>query len=362
MAADSVHTFTAHNVLLDDGTQTLPSVGFTMDQHPIIRCMRRLLHVLFPDGLDGKTIIDVGCLEGGFATEFARMGMDSTGLEIRESNYNNCLFVHSRVNLPNLRFIRGDANDIAQFGPFDIFFVSGLLYHLDTPRKFLEEVASNCRRALVLWTHITHAERNKASQTYTLSDLSENEGLHGRWYSEHGDIGLSDLDQLKWASWANKRSFWIQKEFLLQLLKEIGFDIVLEQFDCMDDIIGDMTEGFYNQIDRVMLVAVKSGLPVERSTDAIQRRGPPIELPSREAQERTLLAAQERALLAEAQARAAEEAAVAADCRAVETGEALSRAESMLQAVYSSTCWRITIPLRWAGMLLRRKGDANRLS
>jgi 2-polyprenyl-3-methyl-5-hydroxy-6-metoxy-1,4-benzoquinol methylase len=121
MVIETSPIFTAHNVRLDDGTQTFPSIGYTMDQNPVTRCVRRILHTLYPDGLQGKTVIDVGCLEGGFATEFARMGMMATGVEVRESNYNNCLYVRDRVNLPNLHFIQGDAVDIAEFGQFDVF-------------------------------------------------------------------------------------------------------------------------------------------------------------------------------------------------------------------------------------------------
>lgn len=337
MAVETLPKFTAHNICLDDGTQTFPSIGYTMDQNPVTRCVKRLLHILYPDGLQGKTIIDVGCLEGGFTTEFARMGMTATGIEVRESNYKNCLFVRDRVNLPNLRFIQGDAVDIAKFGRFDVFFVSGLLYHLDRPRKFLEDVARNCGKALILWTHITHAAENEASLTYSLSELRENEGLLGRWYPEHDDIPRDELDQLKWASWGNKKSFWIQREYLLQLLKYIGFDLVFEQFDCMDDIVSDMTRGFYHKIDRVMLVAIKSGLPSERPAEIavraslVEQRGPlapPRNLSA------DLMAAKERALVAE---------------------QNLLNARDMLNAVYASTSWRVTAPLRRASMLLRRK-------
>jgi hypothetical protein len=91
--ASDVSNFTAHNIRLDNGTQTFPSAGGTIDQHPVFLSVRRLLQTVYHGCLEGKTIIDVGCLEGGYATEFARLGMTSTGLEVRESNYNNCLFV-----------------------------------------------------------------------------------------------------------------------------------------------------------------------------------------------------------------------------------------------------------------------------
>ena len=60
----------------------------------------------------------------------------------------------------------------------------------------------------------------------------------------------------------------------MQLLQCIGFDLVFEQFDCMEDIVADMTQGFYHKIDRVMLVAIKSGLMSERLIAAVMGRGP----------------------------------------------------------------------------------------
>ena len=337
MTADSEVSFTAHNVRLDDGTETLPSMGFTMDLHPITRSVKRLLTVLYPDGLAGKTIIDVGCLEGGFATEFARIGLHATGVEVRDSNYQNCLYVRERVDLPNLTFLQGNANDIAQYGQFDVHFVSGLLYHLDNPRKFLEDVARNCRKALILWTHVTQAEPNEASKTYNLSALTENEGLHGRWYPEHDELPEDRLEKLKWASWENPRSFWIQKEYLLHLLREIGFDLVFEQFDCLDSIVDEMMDGFYHKIDRVTLVAVKSGLPPEQYEKLASRPIP-----------------------ASAEAHRAEspgDSSDAAQLRAAAAERELSQARAALEVVYASSSWRVTAPLRQIGRLLRRHGQ-----
>jgi hypothetical protein len=141
---------------------------------------------------------------------------------------------------------------------------------------------------------------------------------------------------LKWASWNNKRSFWIQKEDLLQLLKDIGFDLVFEQFDVMDDIVSDMTDGFYHKIDRVMLVAIKSGLPIETAAGTTRQRRP-LEKESTRAPTGELTSAESRA------------AAAAQDA---------SLAQATLNAVYASTSWRITAPLRRAGRLLNRLESA----
>ena len=71
---------------------------------------------------------------------------------------------------------------------------------------------------------------------------------------------------MKWFSWDNKKSFWMQKEHLLQLIRDIGFDLVFEEFDCLPNIISEMTEGYYAKNDRVMLVGIKSNVVTEKPT------------------------------------------------------------------------------------------------
>jgi SAM-dependent methyltransferase len=250
--------FIAHNIRLDDGRCTMPHQARTLDQTSLVHATRRLLCLAFPAGLAGRSIIDVGCLEGGHTVEFARAGMVSTGLEVRASNFENCLYVQRNLSLPNLRFVQADANEIARHGPFDAVFASGLLYHLDKPRAFLAEASKACRRIILLHTHIAHAAETPARATYGLSPLAQNEGLSGRWYEEHDAPPQEQLNALREASWANTRSFWPEKQFLLQALLDVGFDTVFESFDCMENIVVEMTSGYYVNLDRVFIIGIKS--------------------------------------------------------------------------------------------------------
>ncbi len=258
-ASRKITSFTAHNIRLDDGTETYPQAPYgLMNQNGIFLAVERMLRLIYQDDLAGKSIVDVGCLEGGYATEFARLGMVATGIEVRDSNYQNCLLVKRGTNLPNLHFVRDDAKSIGRHGPFDAVFVCGLLYHLDQPRKFLADAARVCKRAIFLETHVATDPAGPAVETYRLSGIEVNEGLKGRWFPEHEALPEDELDKMKWASWSNERSFWIQKEYLLQLLKDLGFDMVLEQFDCEPDIAEQHTTGWRRKTDRVLLVGIKS--------------------------------------------------------------------------------------------------------
>jgi len=222
-------------VRLDDGALTFPEGGRTMDQTGDYACVRNLLPLLYPEGWAGRSIVDLGCLEGGFATEFARLGLQATGIDVRESNIANAEHIRARTALPNLRFICDDAWNVAAHGPFDIVFCVGLHYHIADQRRFLGEMGRACRRAIVMDTFVAPEDDAAAAVgIYSLSPLDWHEGLPGRWFVEHELDAAADkakLETLKWASWENRRSFWPTKGALIQSLRDAGFDAVFEAFD-----------------------------------------------------------------------------------------------------------------------------------
>jgi 2-polyprenyl-3-methyl-5-hydroxy-6-metoxy-1,4-benzoquinol methylase len=274
--------FTSHNIRLDDGTCTRPGTGPTLDEHPWCISAKRLLDVVWPGRKDGLRLADLGCLEGGFAVEFARMGFQVVGIEVRESNIAACRVVKERTNLPNLSFVQDDAWNLGKHGPFDAVFCCGLLYHFDRPKQFLEMLSAATSRVLLLHTHFADARaslqpllpralRARLSpllarlggggsvNTYLLSAMAVNEGLEGRWYTEFDrETRFRERERAKWASWDNRRSFWPRKEHLLQVLSDVGFDLVMEQHDALGpDIAESMRRGYYKQHDRGMFVGIK---------------------------------------------------------------------------------------------------------
>lgn len=228
-----------------------------MGDNPILQAVTRTLRLIYPEGLSGKSIMDVGCLEGGFATEFARLGMNALGLEVRQSNFENCLRVKAGIDLPNLSFVRDDAMNIGTYPAVDVMFVCGLLYHLDDPRKFIADASRICGRAIFLETHVAAEDGEASVALHKLSEMTVLEGLRGRWFPEYADVSVEELEKLKWASWSNNKSFWVQKEYLLQLLKEAGFNLVFEQYDCVPAIVPEYTQGWRKQNARVLLVGIR---------------------------------------------------------------------------------------------------------
>ena len=250
-------SFTHHNIQLDDGTFTKPDIGFLTSEFAWFLAAKRAIEVTFQDGMAGKRIADLGCLEGGYTVEFARMGFEALGIEVRRSNFAACEYVRAHLHLPNLHFARDDVWNIEKYGMFDAIFCSGLLYHLDRPIEFIKMISGLCRRLIILNTHVA---RETLNPNFPLSDMTEHEGVRGRWLQEF-DPASPDLDQeeIRWSSWGNARSFWPCQEYILDALRQGGFDMVFEQFDFLGDNISyEMTQGYYAMHDRRMLVGIKS--------------------------------------------------------------------------------------------------------
>ena len=246
--------FTAHNIELPDGRQTIPNFGLIAEGGVCQATLRTLQTVFRPEQVGATSVVDLGCLEGGYTVAFARAGFQATGIEVRDLNMAACRYVERELHLDNLRFIQDDARNVSRHGPFDAVFCCGLLYHLDQPRAFLETLSQSTRQVLILQTHVAEDELPGAHASL-LSPLTTHEGNLGRWYQEFAEESSpKEVEEARWSSWGNRRSFWIERHHLRQNLLDVGFDRVFEQYDHIADQINDRYE---EEQGRVLFVAVK---------------------------------------------------------------------------------------------------------
>jgi 2-polyprenyl-3-methyl-5-hydroxy-6-metoxy-1,4-benzoquinol methylase len=163
--------FTDHNIRLDDGTFTKPESTLSMVDHPWFKSARGILETVFPGDKSQLRLADVGCLEGGYAVEFARMGFQVLGVDVRELNIAACNYVKSKTDLPHLEFVQDNAFDIAKYGEFDAVFCCGLLYHLDRPKEFLETLSGVTKKLLILQTHFSLINPSRGPISQKLAEL-----------------------------------------------------------------------------------------------------------------------------------------------------------------------------------------------
>jgi 2-polyprenyl-3-methyl-5-hydroxy-6-metoxy-1,4-benzoquinol methylase len=228
-----------------------------------------------PIPLAETRVLDLACLEGLYAIEFALHGAEVVGIEGREDNIAKAQFAKDALGLDRLSFVQDDVRNLSpeRYGMFDIVICSGILYHLDTPDmfQFAEQIARVCRRFAIVDTN------------YSLKDATSVEykghHYHGWYYREHEQRSTPEerLEHL-WSSIDNVKSYWLTRPSLFNLLANIGFTSVLE---CHVPAKLDMS------MDRITLVAIK-GEPSEvlssPATAALESERWPEERPVRVSQ------------------------------------------------------------------------------
>jgi SAM-dependent methyltransferase len=246
-------SFTAHNVLLADGTRTIPEWGL-LTEDPYTQAVLRTLDLFCPTG-DGPAprVADLGCLEGGFAFAMADVGYDVLGVEARQGNVDKCLWALERRHPSTIGFVQDDVRNIAEHGTFDAVFAAGILYHLDKPIEFLNTLGRITRKLLIVQTH--YAPPLGGEGKLRLSAPVLNEGALGRWFGEWSKKATPEEIEAKiWTSVGNARSFWLDKKHLLQAISNAGFPVVFEQYDFLGDIVAN---DYIERNHRGLFVGVK---------------------------------------------------------------------------------------------------------
>jgi hypothetical protein len=95
-------------------------------------------------GVAGKTVLELGPLEGGHTYMLERNGAASiAAVEAHTRGYLKCLVVKELLELRRARFLCGDFVQHLRTapGPFDFCLASGVLYHMRDPVELLALVA-----------------------------------------------------------------------------------------------------------------------------------------------------------------------------------------------------------------------------
>lgn len=209
--------WTAMAIKLPDGT-------YTREPQPDHR-LRRLLQVaadVSKKPLSECRVLDLACLEGHYAIEFAMHGAEALGTEGREVSVAKCDYARDALGLDKLKFVQDDVRNfsVERYGSFDIIICSGLLYHLpaEDGAKLLRELRRACSGILLIDTFISLFGREAA--------MADGQPVRGHYYHEH-DPG-SDKRAKLWASLDNLESFWFTEASLTNLLTAVGFTSVME--------------------------------------------------------------------------------------------------------------------------------------
>lgn len=239
--------WTAHNIHLQDDHYTIgPNiVGDEIRLRRITQCVFDLLG----GNIKNARILDLACLEGLFAIEFARQGASCVGIEGREANIEKARFVKDVLQLDNLQLFQDDVRNLSyeKYGHFDVVLCLGILYHLDKPDvfAFIERLAEVSRKVCIVDTRVTlHPDTQVTYKDKTYS---------GQKGDEHGakDSKESKLARL-WASLDNVDNFYLSRATICNALADVGFTSV---YQC------NIPAEPHKPADRIFFMAIK-GEPV----------------------------------------------------------------------------------------------------
>lgn len=257
--AEIIHKYgkwTAYDIKLKDGIYTKDEREANSALKKIVGMIQDITQCNFKE----LRILDLACLEGQYAIEFAMQGAEVVGIEGREANIQKAIFAKNIHNLNKLEFYQDDVRNLSRekYGEFDIVICSGILYHLDSLDvfPFLEKVYEVCKKFIIIDTHIAHNP--------TTSVIYKKFTYTGKTVIEH-DPNSSTEERLKanWSSLDNASSFWFTKSSLYNFLTRIGFSSINES--------RSMNPSVYTENDRITILAFKKQhIEIKSSTETNQ--------------------------------------------------------------------------------------------
>ncbi len=175
-----------------------------------------LRHPRFAVEVAGKSVLDLGPLEGGNTAILCEMGAKSVlGVEGRAANVARCLFIKNALGLDAARFELGDARTVSvdSHGAFDIAVATGILYHVDRPDLVLARLGEMAD-TLILSTH--YATDRSPSQIAATSTFGDN--YRGRLFREGGPDEVN--------SGLQSQAVWPYEPDLLRMIRAAGWSTI----------------------------------------------------------------------------------------------------------------------------------------
>jgi 2-polyprenyl-3-methyl-5-hydroxy-6-metoxy-1,4-benzoquinol methylase len=183
-------------------------------------------------GLSGKTVLELGPLEGGHSYMMAKAGAARiVGIESNTRAFLKCLIVKNALNF-QAEFQLGDFRPYLNNtdDKYDFILACGVLYHMIDPEQLLIDMARVSPR-LGLWTHY-----------YDRDVIMGRDDLRAKFADqpEVVRVGKRELKKcqqqylaaLKWKGFcggAAPTSNWLSRDSLLGLLEDLGYEIKIGQ-------------------------------------------------------------------------------------------------------------------------------------
>ena len=186
-------------------------------------------------GFTGKSVLELGPLEGGHSYMLQKGGAESvTAIEANSRAFLKCLCVKEVLGLDKVNFLPGDFNDFldATDARYDMVIASGVLYHMTEPVKLIERL-SKVTDNLFLWTHYYDKENmsevESVARQFGEAELLEYDGE--TYETSLHDYSTKDLGWDGFCGGPRPTSLWLTKESIIKALRRYGFSKIETAFE-----------------------------------------------------------------------------------------------------------------------------------
>ncbi|EPS1221710.1 class I SAM-dependent methyltransferase [Burkholderia cenocepacia] len=187
------------------------------------------------DGFAGKTVLELGPLEGGHTYMLSKARASHiTSIESNSKAFLKCLIVQNALKF-DADFLFGDfRKTLAQHSKkYDVVLASGVLYHMADPIGLLSDMAATAD-SICLWTQYYDAAivdtHPKASQRIDASATFVD--FHGKRIELHRHNYLTDdLSSETFAGGTSPYSNWMTRDGIVDVLESLGMRVVVGRDD-----------------------------------------------------------------------------------------------------------------------------------
>lgn len=188
-------------------------------------------------GISGRSVLELGPLEGGHTWMCERAGASSIlSIEANTRAYLKCLVVRQVTGMKYANFVLGDFMEYLRAdGPvFDVGLASGVLYHMREPAELIQLLSRRCREVF-FWTHYHDPERVRtdAALAKMLSDPEQLEHAGFRYTAVRKSYG----EALGWQGFCGgsaEFARWMPRADLMRAMEHFGFEVMATAFEQPD--------------------------------------------------------------------------------------------------------------------------------
>lgn len=177
-------------------------------------------------GFMGKTVLELGPLEGGHAYMAQKGGATRvTSIEANTRCYLKCLCVKEVLRLDRVDFLLGDFLAYLDNSPprFDLALASGVLYHMEDPIRLLRALGRVADKAFI-WTHFyDEAVITGSPSLRTRFSAPKTMQVEGKSYAYATQSYQGERSNAAFCGGAMPVSNWLTREGLLAAIRDAGF-------------------------------------------------------------------------------------------------------------------------------------------